>query len=212
MLPIVSRTETVLRLVAYCHGTACQIDVIPRAVITSCSRIPVIRKNTNHSRSCWSHAAKSLSRSSCSYTSGSSSTKRGQSFLPTKARIPCALRNDISVHAARRLVLLITEERGELQHVTSLNVVNVQLRAIFSEIIQRGRVCGQGLRLLGKLGVSSRNSATATASDLCPLPPFSGASFRWRRLHLSTPTTPLLVALSSATDRRTRLPFSPHSR
>src|SRR5438552_10134797 len=64
--------------------------------ITSCSRIPVMRKNSNHRRSSASHALKNLFSSSRSYTSGSSSTNRGQSFLPTNPRIPCAFRNVIT--------------------------------------------------------------------------------------------------------------------
>src|SRR5215472_2296977 len=65
--------------------------------ITSCSRIPVIRKNSYQSCSSGSQALKSLSSSSCSYISGSSSVYRGQSFLPTNPRIPFRFRNDISV-------------------------------------------------------------------------------------------------------------------
>src|SRR5580765_2675984 len=41
--------------------------------ITSCSRIPVIKKNSYHSRSSSVHALKSVSSSPCSYISGSSS-------------------------------------------------------------------------------------------------------------------------------------------
>ncbi len=50
--------------------------------MTSCSRIPVIRKNSYQSLSSSSQAAKSVSSSSSSYISGSSSVYRGQSFLP----------------------------------------------------------------------------------------------------------------------------------
>src|ERR1700694_5103690 len=74
---------------------AAKLTSVQYVNITSCSRSPVIKKNSYQSLSSAPQAAKTLSSSAASYISGSSSVKRGQSFLPTSPRTPCALRKDM---------------------------------------------------------------------------------------------------------------------
>ena len=102
--------------------------------ITSCSRIPVIRKNSNQSRSLASHFANSVSSSSFSYTSGSSSTNRGQSFLPSQAPDTLGLQErhyvlKLVVDRAGCLFLFVTQVGRELQEVFAIDVFNVELWA-----------------------------------------------------------------------------------
>jgi hypothetical protein len=47
---VILRTETVFGLESHRDGATREIDVCQEQCITSCSRIPVIRKNSNQSR------------------------------------------------------------------------------------------------------------------------------------------------------------------
>src|ERR1700694_1920731 len=78
-----------------CTVDAAKLTSVQYVNITTCSRSPVIKKNSYQSLSSAPQAAKSLSSSAASYISGSSSVKRGQSFFPTSPRTPCALRKDM---------------------------------------------------------------------------------------------------------------------
>jgi hypothetical protein len=96
------------------------------------------------------------------------------------------------VDAAWSLLLLVTEERGELQQVLPLDLVEAEFVAGFGTKYERAveyAACVFGFFVSL---VSSRKSATAMAIDLCPpwqsgttvtplLTAFNSASLRWRR-------------------------------
>src|SRR6185437_5021187 len=110
--------------------------------MTSCSRIPVVRKNSNQSLSSGLQALNRASKSSFSYISGSSSTNRGQSFLPTSPRIPCAFQKghqvlEFVVNRTWCLILHIAQEFRELKQIFALYLVHVHFRAALSEVAQR---------------------------------------------------------------------------
>src|SRR5215471_19439259 len=121
--------------------------------MTSCSRIPVIRKNSNQSRSSSVQAWKSMASSSDSYISSFSSVERGQFVLSHETTNPVCLEKrhpslELVVDGAGRLLLLITEKANEFEHIVSLDLMQVELAAGLSEVVKSGRVRSQCLWLL----------------------------------------------------------------
>src|SRR6266550_1040338 len=121
--------------------------------MTSCSRIPVIRKNSYQSRSSASHALNSFSNSAASYIAGSSSVNRGQSFFFGKAADIVSFeerhdRGKLVPAGARGQVFLVAQNRGVSQQVAPFDVFEVKLGAGLGEVVQ---CCGISRVRLGLL-------------------------------------------------------------
>src|SRR5262249_22700067 len=90
------RCPAELGFVAHRHGAAPEIHIVPGEVHR------FLLAESAHQEELVPQAficitdPKSLTSSSRSYISGSSSTNRGQSFLPTNPRMPCAFKNVIT--------------------------------------------------------------------------------------------------------------------
>src|SRR6266581_5797701 len=142
--------------------------------INSCSRIAVFNKKSNHKCSSLSQAAKNCFKSSLLYTSGSSSTNRGQSFLPTSPRTPCAFRNVIMFSNLLYTLLgdcFFTSRRNaenfskSLRSMSAKYIFGQDSWKYFRAVEYAAYVFGFFVSL-----VSARNSCTVRPSDLCPFP------------------------------------------
>src|SRR5271166_5392616 len=143
--------------------------------MTSCSLMPVIKKNSYQSRSSASQAAKSVSSSLSSYISGSSSVYRGQSFLPTSPRIPFAFRKDMTfenLFQQLRGACSLSSRRNAWYFNRSFRSISSRF-SLWQDSVKYARAVEYAASVFGFFVslVSSRKSATAAATDLCPFWP-----------------------------------------
>ena len=100
--------------------------------ITSCSRIPVIRKNSNHSRSSSSHAAKSVSQVLLLVHLRLFFDVPRPVVLSRQPANPVRLQKrhhvlEFVVDAARCLFFFVTQKCREFQQVFAFDVFEVEL-------------------------------------------------------------------------------------